>query len=214
MQKTGWTTAALGVAALTAVIPGAKPAAADDAPDPAVLATRTQAAAELQPAGYQAPATVQKDDIATPGRMADLYTLNGTNTAAGYVHVGARDNPAQDSPGYLTTTLHIYGNSGAFRDGNGAVSLTSQFTCSGIGISSLTIGSGGASVTGGTTSSTLTWKTSRTDAAEARQNYAQDGNFRCKAGNAAPAKTTHRAVAQATYKNTDTRAEDSYSFWW
>ena len=214
MQKTGWTTAALGVAAISAVIPGAKPAAAEDAPDPAVLAARTAAAAEPEPTGYQSPTTVQRDDLATPGRMADLYMLNGTNTSAGYVHVGARDNPAQDPPGYTFTTMRIYGNAGAFRDGSGAISLTSKFTCTGVGISSVTIGGSGISVTGGVASSTLTWKTSRSDATEARQNYAQDGHFRCRASNLSSAKTTHRGIAEATYKNTDTRAEDSYSFWW
>ena len=49
---------------------------------------------------------------------------------------------------------------------------------------------------------------------EVRQYYTEGGHFRCKASNAAFAKTTRRGIASTTYKNRDTRAEDSYSFTW
>ena len=144
----------------------------------------------------------------------DNYLFTAKTTSNGYLEVVGRDHPAQDKPGYLTTTLRVYGNVAAYRTGSGSIELTSRFTCSGVGISGLTVGSGGASVSGGVTSSTLTWRSSRTSSTEVRQAYTEGGHFRCTASNAGPAKFTRRASALTSYKTGDTRAESSYSFWW
>ena len=223
MNRTGWTLASTGIAAVTglAALAGASAAGADDA-DPAVVASREAAAAEPHPAGYQSPADVQPagpDAAPLPAadgaRMADLYHLRAVSTSGGYIEVSARDNPAQDKPGTLTTTMRIYGNAAAFRSGNGDVGLVSKFTCTGAKISGLSVGSSsGITISGGTSSSTLTWTTNRSNTTLARQYYTEDGNFRCKASNLTPAVTTHRGIASATNKTVDTRAEDAYSFTW
>jgi hypothetical protein len=215
MEPRGWTLAALGIAALGVLAPA--PAGAETtepAPDPEVVAIREAAVAGRPPVETDPAEVLLEDGSASAARAQDLYYLRETSTSGGFVQVAARDNPAQDSPGYLTTTMRIYGNAAAFRSDAGPIALKSQFTCSGAGISGLTIGSGGASVSGGVTSSTLTWNSSRSSYAEVRQFYSEGGHFRCKASNASPAKTTRRATATAEYKQNDVRAEDSYSFWW
>jgi hypothetical protein len=222
MNKTGWTLAATGVAAATglAALAGSTAAGADDA-DPAVVASREAAAATPQPAGYQSPPDVQSSGdapVQTGPRplhyVGDLYYLSGKSTSGGYIEVSARDNPALDNPGVLTTTLRIYGNAAAFRSGAGDLGLKSTFTCTGAGITGLSIGTGGASVSGGAVSSTLTWPSLRNNTSVLRQYYTESGHFRCKASNAYVAKFTRRGVASTNYKNVDTRAEDSYSFGW
>ena len=222
MQRTGWTTTITGVAAIATAFTGVGSAAAEEAsepaPDPAVVADRKARAAEPHPADYQSPPEVQPlPDGMEPSagrRLKDLYYLSAKSTSGGYIELFARDNPAQDNPGILTTTVRIYGNAAAFRHGAGSIRLTSKFTCSGVGVSGLSVGSSGVTVSGGATSSTLTWHTIRSRSTEARQAYSEGGHFRCKASNASPAVTTHRGIAGAAYKSVDTRAEDAYSFVW
>lgn len=224
MKRTGWNVAAAGVAAatgLTALV-GATAAGAEDGDgaDPAVVAAREAVAATPQPVGYQNPPAVQPDSapMSTGPRpllsMKDLYWLAAKQTTGGSIEVAGRDNPALDSPGPLTTTLRVYGNAAAFRSGAGAIGLKSEFTCTGSKVSSLSIGSSSVSVTGGATSSTLTWSSLRSDLATLRQYYTEGGHFRCKASNLTFAKFTRRATATANYKDTDTRAQDEYSFGW
>ncbi|MCB1038926.1 MAG: hypothetical protein R2701_12400 [Acidimicrobiales bacterium] len=207
----------VGALALVAVAAGAGVAQADgaaDAPDPAVVAAREAAAMEVLPPGYDNPAPVAPIADGVQVNVNDNYLFTAKTTSNGYLEVVGRDHPAQDKPGYLTTTLRVYGNVAAYRTGSGSIELTSRFTCSGVGISGLTVGSGGASVSGGVTSSTLTWRSSRTSSTEVRQAYTEGGHFRCTASNAGPAKFTRRASALTSYKTGDTRAESSYSFWW
>lgn len=152
--------------------------------------------------------------VAASTRFGDLYGLRAVSRSGGYIEVASRDNPAADNPGPVTTTLRVYGNAAAFRDGPGDLGLNSKFTCSGAAISGLTIGSGGVSVSGGVTSSTLTWPSLRANVSVLRQYYTEGGHFRCRASNLTLAKFTRRGVASTNYKNVDTRAEDSYSFVW
>lgn len=214
MRRARWVEPAAGAAAVLLAVSVPTPAGADDAPDPVVVAEREAAAIVDPPASYRNPPAVSPavDGVATS--FSDLYYLSGKSTAGGYVEVAARDNPAQDKPGIATTTLRVYGNAAAFRSDSGKIVLRSQFTCSGAGIGSLTVGGSGWSVTGGVTSSTLTWDTSRSSSSEARQFYTEDGHFRCKASNVTKAKFTRRAIATASYKSVDTRAQDDYSFTW
>ena len=222
MARARWIEPAAGAVAVLAAlaVPAAAgaeepgPAEAAGPPDPEVVAAREAAAMADPPPAYRNPPAVQPPSSEVTTSFSDLYVLASTSTQGGYVHVGARDNPAQDSPGYLTTTLRVYGNAAGFRSDAGKVTLRSQFTCSGAGVGSLTIGASGVSVTGGATSSTLTWDSSRSSSTEVRQFYSEGGHFRCKASNATPAKFTRRAIATATYKSADTRAQDDYSFWW
>jgi hypothetical protein len=223
MNKTGWTLATAGLATvsgLASLIAG--PAAgADDTADPAVVAEREATAAQPHPSGYQNPPEVQPAttegtlaDETPTGRLRDLYYLSSVSRSGGYIELAARDNPALDNPGPATTTLRIYGNAAAFRDGPGDLGLVSKFTCTGAGISGITIGTNGASVTGGSSSSTLTWPSLKNNTSVLRQYYTEGGHFRCKASNLTPAKFTRRGVASTNYKNSDTRAEDAYSFGW
>ncbi len=223
MRTIGWTLATTGLATATglAALAGAGAAGADGAGDPAVIAQREAAAAQPQPAGYQNPPAVQAagpGSTAGPGRaltsLRDRHYLSSKSTSGGYIEVAARDNPAQDKPGLATTTLRVYGNAAAFRDGVGDLGLLSKFTCTGAGISGVSIGTSGASVSGGATSSTLSWPSLRNDSAVLRQYYTEGGHFRCKASNLSPAKFTRRGTASTNCKNVDTRAEDSYSFAW
>ena len=218
MKHSGWSTTFTGVAALAAVVAGPAGRASADTPtegaDPAVVAMREQAANALLPPGYQAPPDAQPALAGSEGRMKDLYWLSAKSTSGGYIELSARDNPAQDKPGKLTTTLRVYGNAAAFRDGNGLVGLVSQFTCTGIGISGVTIGTSGASITGGSSSKTLTVNTNRQSSSVVRQYYTEGGHFRCQASNLGPAKFTRHGFATASYKTTDTRAQDDYSFVW
>lgn len=219
-QRTGWMGAALA-AASTAVL--VAPAAAQEAPptEAEVTAAREERAA-IDATMSTAVPTVQPSGPATASSgtsyLKDLYWLRSEQTAGGYIELLARDNPLQDNPGLATTTMRIYGNSAAFRDGAGNVGLADTFTCSGPTISSITIGassSGGSiSVSGGTTSKTLTWNSLNASSSELRHFYTEGGHFRCKVYNLAPAKTTRRGVASANYKSNETRAEDDYSFWW
>lgn len=219
MKKIGWTLASAGLAAATGIVAvGSGPVGADDA-DPAVVATRQAAAAAPHAPGYQSPPDAQP---AGPNplpqgdstRMGDLYYLSAVQRTGGYIEVAARDNPAQDEPGPITTTLRVYGNAAAFRDGAGDLGLNSKFTCTGSAISGVTIGAGGVSVSGGASSQTLTWATLNNTQSVIRQYYTEGGHFRCKASNLTVAKFTRRGVASANYKGADTRAEDSYSFAW
>lgn len=218
-QRTGWMGAALA-AASTAVL--VAPAAAQEAPptEAEVTAAREARAADDATKSTDVP-TVQPSGAATSSGTAylkDLYWLRSKQTTGGYIELLARDNPLQDNPGLATTTMRIYGNSGAFRDGAGNVGLADTFTCSGPTINSISIGassSGGSiSVSGGTTSKTLTWNSLNASSSELRHFYTEGGHFRCKVYNLAPAKTTRRGVASANYKSNETRAEDEYSFWW
>jgi hypothetical protein len=219
MVRSGFAAALFGASTLVGIVPAGATTGADapePSPDPEVVAQREAQATLVLAPGDAAPPLVQRDQAApsTSSRLVDLRYLDAQNTADGYVRVFARDNPIQDDPGYLTTTMRIYGNAAAFRDGSGEVSLKSQFTCSGAGISGLSIGATSATVSGNVASSTLTWTSSRSSSTEVRQSYAEGGHFRCKASNATAAKTTRRGIATAQYKQVDTRAQDEYSFWW
>ncbi|MCU1370692.1 MAG: hypothetical protein JWO77_1886 [Ilumatobacteraceae bacterium] len=227
MKRRGWNLAATTMAAATgmsALVGASGVAGADDAADPAVVAGREAAAAAPVPAGYQNPPSVEPsgpDGPDQPGELAgpimmmkDLYTIHAVQRSGGYIEASLRDNPIQDKPGPLSTTMRIYGNAAAFRDGPGDLGLTSKFTCTGAGISGVTIGSGGVSVTGGPSSTTLTWSSLRNKTAVLRQYYTEGGHFRCKASNVSPAKFTRRITASTNYKDTDTRAEGSYNFVW
>jgi hypothetical protein len=213
MKKTGWNSALAGAAALSALLVPAHQAAADESQsipreDPPV----TTSTGSLPP-GFETPADVQPAPSGHT-RFKDLYYLSAKSTSGGYIEVAARDNPARDAPGTATTTLRVYGNAAAFRDGPGGLGLNSKFTCTGAGVSGLSVGSSGASVSGGTASSTLSWASLRDDSSTLRQYYTEGGHFRCKASNLTLAKFTRRGTASANYKNRDTRAEDSYSFTW
>lgn len=214
MHHRGWKLAALGAATIVGLSPAA--AAEGEEPDPEVVADREVRAAIDAASGITSTEEVQVGHVAPPPglRVDDLYYLDAKNTSGGFAKVFARDHPAQDAPGWATTTMRIYGNAAAFRDGAGEIDLESRFTCTGAGIGSLTIGSASVAITGGPTSQTLTWKSGRTNTSVVRQSYAEGGHFRCKASNATPAKTTRRGFATARYKESDVRAEDSYSFWW
>lgn len=222
MNKTGWTLATAGLATvsgLATLIAGPAVSAGDA--DPAVIAEREAAAATPHPAGYQDPPAAQpaeggetRPEETASAKMRDLYYLSAVSRSGGYIELAARDNPALDKPGPATTTLRIYGNAAAFRNGPGDLGLVSKFTCTGAGISGITIGASGASVSGGSSSSTLTWPSLKNNTSTLRQYYTEGGHFRCKASNLTPAKFTRRGVASTNYKNIDTRAEDAYSFAW
>jgi hypothetical protein len=193
------------------------PVAAQEAPqgDPAVIQTRVALSQQPHSPGYQDPADVTPESAATgPQKIGGSgYKLYGVSRAAGYVGVFATAEAVVDFPGPATTTAHIYGNALAARDGDGYVKLTTRFTCTGAGISGVSLGAGG-SITGGVTSTTATLETSRTSAPSIRQFFEEDGHFKCKASNLSPAKTTHFGRAQARYKNDDTYANDDHAFWW
>jgi hypothetical protein len=236
MRKMKKTILALGAGGLVAVT-GANAAGATDAlasesaptgtpetvaapsqeGDPAVIASR-DALSKLPPAGEAPLVQPHQEGVLVDGagvaRVNEGKTLSGWSYTGGYVEVGANDWAAGDSPGWVTTTMRVYGNAAAWRTGNGKIKLTSQFTCTGAGISGLSIGASGVSVSGGATSSTLTWDSTRTNSPEVRQFYDGDGHFRCKASNLSFAKTTRRAIGTASYKTADTRAQGEYSFWW
>jgi len=219
MKKIGWTLATAGLAVTTGLgATGSGPAGAEDA-DPSVVANREAASGAPHDAGYQSPPDVgPAGSSAVPqsdgSRMGDLYYLSAVQRTGGYIEVAARDNPAQDKPGKATTTLRVYGNAAAFRDGPGDLGLNSKFTCTGTAISGVTIGAGGVSVSVSASSTTLTWPSLKADTAVLRQYYTEGGHFRCKASNLTFAKFTRRGTASTNYKGSDTRAEDSYSFNW
>lgn len=218
MKKIGWTIATAGLAVTTG-LGAAGPVGADDDADPAVVASREAAAAMPHDLGYQTP-----PDAAPAGpnplpqgdatRMGDLYYLSAVQRTGGYLELSARDNPAQDKPGKATTTLRVYGNAAAFRDGPGDLGLNSKFTCTGTSITGVTIGAGGVSVSASASSTTLTWPSLKANTSVLRQYYTEGGHFRCKASNITFAKFTRRATASTNYKGSDSRVEDSYSFAW
>lgn len=216
-MKRGMTAAAVSLAMAALASPAPSSAEeADPPPDPAVVAQR-EARASSATNLDQAPAEVADDQVAPPPNLRglnDLYYLDAKVSTGGYLHLFARDNAIQDHPGILTTTMRIYGHAGAFRHGEGAVSLTSKFTCTAAKVDSFAIGTSSAGISGSIGSKTLTWSSSRASSTEVRQNYTEGGHFRCRAWNAGPAVTTRRGIAGASYKQTDVRAEDSYSFAW
>jgi hypothetical protein len=221
MKRTGWATTVSALAASAAIAGGAVgPASAEEVPttdpppDPEVVAQREASAMAVLPPGYDNPPDVQPAPTGATARMRDLYYLSAKQTTGGYIELAARDNPAQDKPGALTTTMRIYGNAASFRSGPGDLGLRSQFTCTGTKVDGVTIGTSGVSVTGGIGSKTLTWSSLRNTTSVLRQYYTEGGHFRCKVSNLSPAKTTRRGIASAHYKYGDTRAEDSYSFTW
>lgn len=216
MQHRGWKAAALGVVTIVGLSPTAASAVESEEPDPDVVAARERRGEADAERAITSTLEVQEDQIVPPpgARVGDLYYLDATNTTGGRSRVFARDHPAQDKRGHITTTMRIYGNAAAFRDGAGEVSLESKFTCTGTSVSNLSIGSSSVSISSGVGSKTLTWTSSRTNSSVVRQSYEQGGHFRCKTSNVTFAKTTRRGIAIAKYKETDVRAEDAYSFWW
>ena len=155
MKRTGWATTVSALAASAAIAGGAVgPASAEEVPttdpppDPEVVAQREASAMPVLPPGYDKPPAVQPAPTGATARMRDLYYLSAKQTTGGYIELAARDNPAQDKPGTLTTTMRIYGNAASFRSGPGDLGLRSQFTCTGTKVDGVTIGTSGFSVTG------------------------------------------------------------------
>lgn len=136
------------------------------------------------------------------------------------VNVRASSILALDRPGAWTQTARVRGNAVGERGENGHASygfvkLTSKWTCTGLGISGLSIGTGGVSVTGGADSKTLTWASERDNYRLVRQGYDAGGHFRCKfAIWGGFMKLTQRGLAEASFKDWDLRAEDSWSKTW
>lgn len=156
---------------------------------------------------------------ATRSRFHELDASSSGVLGAKYnVTVFGSDEVTNDAPGLATTTLRVYGDATARETGSATdvqkIALRNEFTCTGAGIGGLSIGSGGVSVSGGSTSSTLTWSSSRTSVRQVTQLFDGAGHFRCKASNATSAKFTHRLTAVASYKTLDVRAQDEYSHWW
>lgn len=126
------------------------------------------------------------------------------------------DWAASDSPGLATTTVRVYGTDWAqTASGVKAQKITAkdQMTCTGAGISGMSVGTGGLSVTGGATSTTGTRSATFSNTWLNQWHYKQDAHWRCKASNLSLAKVTRRVTATVNHKGGSTSPVAEYSFW-
>lgn len=207
-------------------------------PDPAVVEARAAAAAQgdLQPGPDPTAGSAPSVDPPAPapagaatrgaiGRCAGLgeacwHSQIGRAylpQAGTYIRAQIPNDWAKnDNPGILTTTLRIWGTDWAQTESGTAVDLirhVDQMTCTGVGISGVSVGMSGLSVSGGGTSSTATARASNRNRWYLQRYYQDDAHWRCKASNVSSAKVTRRLVADVTHKEGTTAPQATYTFW-
>ena len=156
----------------------------------------------------------QLDGIGESDHHSAENTAN--HRVVGTIRAVIPDDFAQnDPPGILTTTVRVYGTDWLQTDSGATADLvhSSKLTCTGASVSGITVGSGGVSVSGGTTSKTATVEFSAQSWFH-QFDYYDGAEWQCSVSNFAPGVTTRRAGGLVDAGGVGTRTEASYSFTW